>query len=139
MRTPEEYAYHGAKQRCTNPKRSQYKRYGGRGIEFRYTSYKQFLADVGCRPSPEHELDRENNNGHYEPGNVRWVTGSLSSANRTSSTPNTNGFKGAHFENGCWVARIRLAGHQFYLGCFSGPEIAAHAYKIAAQSRALGD
>src|SRR5262249_34930465 len=36
--------------------------------------FENFMADVSPRPSPAHSLDRINNNGHYEPGNVRWAT-----------------------------------------------------------------
>lgn len=64
--------------RCTNKKLKCYPRYGGRGIkvhpEWR-ESFEAFLRDVPPRPSPKHQLDREKNDGHYEPGNVRWVTG----------------------------------------------------------------
>jgi hypothetical protein len=133
----EHSAYHTAKQRCTNPKHPYYARYGGRGIEFRFASFGEFIATIGHRPSPQHELDREDNNGHYEAGNVRWVTGSLSAANRTSSTPNTNGYVGAFLKGGRWFAQIRINKQQFYLGCFRTPEQAAQAYKTAAQSRAL--
>jgi hypothetical protein len=38
-------------------------------------SFAAFLAAIGPRPSPQHSLDRyPNNDGHYEPGNVRWAT-----------------------------------------------------------------
>jgi hypothetical protein len=73
-RTPEYGAYLAAKARCMNILNDAYADYGGRGIEFRFTSFEQFFAEVGLRPSPAHSLDRKNNDGHYEPGNVRWAT-----------------------------------------------------------------
>lgn len=66
------------KARCYNEKHPKYPSYGGRGITVcsRWrNSFQNFLADVGLAPSIEHSLDRyPNNNGHYEPGNVRWAT-----------------------------------------------------------------
>lgn len=63
--------------RCTNPKDSNWPRYGGRGITVHPAwrdSFEVFLRDAGRRPSPRHSLDRyPNNNGNYEPGNVRWA------------------------------------------------------------------
>jgi hypothetical protein len=38
------------------------------------TSYETFLSCVGRRPSPQHSLDRKDNDRGYEPGNVRWAT-----------------------------------------------------------------
>jgi hypothetical protein len=79
--TPEEHAYKGAKQRCTNPKHPKYPDYGGRGIKFLFTSFEQFYAELGPRPPAVDErgkaiysLDRKNNHGNYELGNVRWAT-----------------------------------------------------------------
>lgn len=72
--TPEGRAWRNARQRCTNPNFPQYSDYGGRGIEFRFTAFKQFFAEIGPRPTPAHTLDRKDNDGHYEPGNVRWAT-----------------------------------------------------------------
>lgn len=63
--------------RCTNPKASNYARYGGRGIKVcdRWIkSYSDFLNDMGRAPSAEHTLDRINNDGDYEPGNCKWST-----------------------------------------------------------------
>lgn len=71
----EKLAYKNARSRCQNPKHVSYPRYGQRGIEFRFTSFEQFFACLGPRPSDKHSLDRfPNSRGHYEPGNVRWAT-----------------------------------------------------------------
>lgn len=81
-RWPEYEAYIGAKGRCTNPKDPSYLNYGGRGIEFRYTGFQQFIIDVGRRPTSRYTLERKNNNGHYEPGNCKWATMSEQLKNR---------------------------------------------------------
>lgn len=73
------------KQRCLNPKEARYPDYGGRGITICpqwIVSFERFLADVGEKPSPELSIDRIDNDGNYEPGNVRWATRSEQSANR---------------------------------------------------------
>src|ERR1700676_620581 len=72
--SPEYRAYHDAKQRCTNPRSQKWKAYGGRGIEFRLTSFDVFLVAIGPRTSPHHSLDRIKTDGHYEIGNIRWAT-----------------------------------------------------------------
>lgn len=72
--TPEYSAYSRARQRCTNPANKSFADYGDRGIEFRFTSFEEFLQAVGRRPSPKHSLDRIDNDGHYEKGNLRWAT-----------------------------------------------------------------
>jgi hypothetical protein len=66
----------GLRSRCRNPNATGYERYGGRGIRIcaKWDDFAAFVADVGPRPSPQHTLDRIDNDGHYEPGNVRWST-----------------------------------------------------------------
>jgi len=81
-RTVEYRAYQEAKRRCMNPVRPEYPYYGGRGIKFLFQTFEEFLNDVGAKPSPQHELDRKNNEGHYEVGNVHWVTHSQQMRNR---------------------------------------------------------
>ena len=65
-------------QRCENPNVAGYQEYyGGCGVTVcpQWKDFAVFYADVGPRPSPTHSIDRyPNNDGNYEPGNVRWAT-----------------------------------------------------------------
>lgn len=71
--TPEHNAYISARQRCTNVWNPEWEDYGGRGIKFLFESFMQFYKELGPRPAGM-SLDRINNDGNYEPGNVRWAT-----------------------------------------------------------------
>jgi len=73
-RTPEYRAYVHARARCINATDPHWKDYGGRGIKFLFDSFEAFIAELGPRPSPQHSIDRTNNDGHYAPGNCRWAT-----------------------------------------------------------------
>lgn len=49
----------------------------------RWLSFKDFLADMGERPSVAHSIDRwPNNRGDYRPGNCRWATRSEQQQNK---------------------------------------------------------
>lgn len=67
-----------AKHRCTCSRTPAFKHYGGRGIEFRFATPEAFtrwvLDNLGPRPSLDHSIDRIDNDGHYEAGNLRWAT-----------------------------------------------------------------
>lgn len=70
-------ALNNAIHRCHNENNLGFTNYGARGIkvarEWRTaTGFALFLDCIGPRPSPKHSLDRINNDGNYEPGNVWW-------------------------------------------------------------------
>lgn len=86
----------GILMRCYNPGYKPYEWYGLRGIavcERWRNDVSAFIADVESEigPRPEgkyangralYELDRTNNNGNYEPGNIRWSGRSVQMQNR---------------------------------------------------------
>jgi hypothetical protein len=73
---PEYRIWAHMKGRCLNPNDRSFARYGGRGITVceRWLSFENFLADMGQRPSPEHSLERKENNDGYHPDNCIWAT-----------------------------------------------------------------
>jgi hypothetical protein len=87
---PAEYGtWSGMKARCINPNRPGFLNYGGRGIKVcgRWRdSFRNFVDDIGPRPSAAHSLDRLDVNGNYEPGNVRWATTKEQGENRRPRT-----------------------------------------------------
>jgi hypothetical protein len=72
--------------RCTNPKATGYKNYGGRGITVwtQWWSFENFLKDMGPKP-PGMSLDRINNDGNYELENCRWTTWKQQANNRRNN------------------------------------------------------
>jgi membrane-associated HD superfamily phosphohydrolase len=67
-------AYKNAQQRCNNPKNPNYKHYGGRGISFLFYNFREFMEHIKPKPQIDLSLDRIENNGNYEVGNVMWST-----------------------------------------------------------------
>ncbi|MFM9656805.1 hypothetical protein [Streptomyces scabiei] len=70
--------------RCHRPGHKAFARYGGRGIavcpQWRH-SFEAFHRDVIKGYEQGLQLDRIDNDGNYEPGNVRWVTRSENGRN----------------------------------------------------------
>ncbi len=68
------------KARTSNPNVESYVYYGKKGIKMHLiwqTSYEAFekdiLKEIRHRPSPQYSLNRINNEGNYEPGNINWA------------------------------------------------------------------
>lgn len=82
-------------QRCTNPNDPDYKNYGGRGIcvcdEWRNDRRKfvEFALAKGWKKGLQ--MDRENNDGNYDPSNVRFVEPKVNARNRRTTTRNVDG------------------------------------------------
>ncbi|WP_328981757.1 hypothetical protein OG258_19885 [Streptomyces mirabilis] len=125
-------------QRCTNPGRSNYPYYGGRGITVcsRWrNSFEAFLQDMGERPDGM-TLDRVDTDGSYEPGNCRWATKNEQAQNqrpRAPRAPKTH-CKRRHALSGTNL-RINKAGQRSCKECARARN--REAYR--AQSKAVSD
>ena len=63
--------------RCYNKNSASFSNYGGRGIVIAFSSASdmaQWIVDNLGYPRRGYSLDRINNDGNYEPGNIRWAT-----------------------------------------------------------------
>lgn len=123
--------------RCTNPNNRAYERYGGRGITVFHGwlgehGFQAFLDYVGPRPSEEYSIDRIENDGDYEPGNVKWSTPSQQVNNRRGWGKSR--FQGVSRSRTGWQARIMAPGstQSRYIAGSRDEEIAAMHYDVAA-------
>lgn len=114
----------GILERCNNPNNNSYKNYGGRGIK---CLLGENIEDVICNLESIDgyfegaQIDRINNDGHYEIGNLRWATASENTHNiRKLKSNNTSGVKGVYKCRNKYFAEITIKGvvHREYFPTF---------------------
>ncbi|QFP93154.1 hypothetical protein [Serratia phage PCH45] len=86
------HVWYNMKNRCNNPNHEHYHRYGGRGITYdpSFETIEGFLAGIPEGYRKGLELDRIDNDGNYEPGNLRWATRREQVLNSSATTKVTD-------------------------------------------------
>lgn len=94
---------------------------------------KNFISDMGEKPSEEYELDRIDVNGNYCKENCRWVDRRINQFNKRISDKNTSGKTGVcwHKQLGKWRAYITANGSHKALGVYDNFEDAVKAREEA--------
>lgn len=115
--------YWGMRSRCYNSNTYRYDRYGGRGITvckrwLGESGFKNFIEDMGVRPSMKHTINRINNDGNYEPSNCEWATKHQQMMNIGLSRRNISGYKGVWWDKTrkCWLVYVSPGGKFINLG-----------------------
>jgi hypothetical protein len=104
--------------RCYNPNYHGYDRYGGRGIEVLFASRLEFADYIKELPGYEKgkSLDRIDNDGNYERGNLRWATASEQNINQGMKVTNTSGIKylSRRTKDRGWLVQFQREAHRVY-------------------------
>ncbi|TCJ01567.1 hypothetical protein [Cytobacillus praedii] len=122
--------------RCYNPDRQNYDRFGARGItvcdEWR-NSFEKFLQwNLENGYDPNLRFSRKDKTKPYEPNNCHWVTIYEQSLNKALMSNNKTGHTGVClFEGGKYRAYISRKGKRKYLGLFDTVDDAVNARKEA--------
>jgi len=106
------------KSRCYNKNNSSYKWYGGRGIKVyepwrkSFELFHNYISKLPDYNISGYTLDRINNDGNYEPGNLRWVNQHYQVINSRINSKNKSGFKGVSYMKDAkkWRAGITIHG-----------------------------
>lgn len=133
--TREYVIWSGMRQRCYDFNSKDFPDYGAKGVGVYsnwFDSFSSFIEYMG--PCPEGmSLDRIESSGNYEPGNVRWATGSEQNHNRGMLKNNKSGKNGV-FElksGGGFQASIMFQSKKIHLGTFQTFEQAKEAREQA--------
>jgi len=118
-----------------------YKHYGGRGIKIcdrwlGLEGFTNFAQDMGEKPSAKHSINRIDNDGDYEPGNVRWATSKQQRNNQQIKNKNgANGIQCKVSKLGVmrWQVCIAMGGPNTLIGSFDSIEEAISA-RLGAES-----
>lgn len=130
------------KERCYRKKHKSYEYYGGRGIKvedwlLNFHNYVNHLIDILPKGAIIEDMqkfkwsiDRIDNDGNYERGNLRWGSPRMQNLNQRKRSDNTSGYKGVSWDKNRrkWFSRMVIKKKNIFLGCFNTREEAFAVY-----------
>jgi predicted RNA-binding Zn-ribbon protein involved in translation (DUF1610 family) len=125
------------KQRCYNEKCDAYQYYGSRGIavcdEWKnsYVAFREYIISLDNYGKSGYSMDRINNDGNYEPTNVKMSSKSEQQWNtRQVCKSNTSGYRGVSFHKPTknWAVKLMSNNKRHFVGYFDTAEEGARAY-----------
>lgn len=119
--------WNAMRKRCYSVNDKRYKNYGGRGIsvckEWLYNPllYFHYIGELKNAGKKGYSVDRINNDGNYEPGNLRWATYDQQAVNRSKKSNNTSGYTGVsfHIRLNKWGSNIGVNNKQKSIGYYN--------------------
>lgn len=101
--TTEYRSWSEMKRRCKSKERDKYNSWALKGVVVceRWLEFQKSYDDMGPKPSKDHQIERIDNDGNYEPGNCRWATRKEQCNNRRNSHFLTLGTKTQTIQQWC--------------------------------------
>lgn len=106
------------RKQCLSPSEPGWKSYGGRGIDIHpsfndYETFADYIKNLANYDPVTKQLERRDTNGHFAPGNLRWVNQTYQNIVRTHRGKNK--YTGITFANtyNKWVCRVVFKGKVF--------------------------
>jgi hypothetical protein len=127
LNIPTYHVWKGIKYRINNKKGQGYKNYGGRGISMFppwVNDFKLFYDYVSCLANfgeKHYSLDRIENNGDYEPGNLRWTRRSIQNTNKRPRKGHKYLGVSEYLDNK-WMSMISVNGKLYRKYGFNNPK-----------------
>lgn len=122
--------WRGMRQRCCNPKATDYSDYGGRGITIclewnDYSTFKNWALNHAYQEN--FSIERRDVDGDYSPDNCYWACNNIQASNKRKRSGKTSNFIGVAPNRFKWKAYVSYNKNRIELGTFSTDIEAAQA------------